>query len=357
VPAAAPILKPDSGTGHLYHSHARPYGHNHRFLSPESFWEPECEDSAINTRIITTTKPPAKYLVFLWLFWKTFDDHDDLHRSYRIQRNRRSYYGLNVRRWLQWLEELASRPLSRRILNFLTSKCEVWLSGLFSGGRCGRDEDTYLSWISSVAGRNNRTIIPHVSRLDWEHAQRTVESAVALDQGTVEGGVSGSQDYMTELPFVVALYLLSHPDRFGSPRVCVLNDIGTIRTFVLRYARYCSNSRVSYSEHPLTLAPTAMIEFRSALQAAHPMCCHRLGFQVVDWYSASIAFLGLTDSVDHSKWRCKRCTSCKVTSTFRTLVGSRGRLRDISKQQLFDAAVSDLVSTSYCATKGPLYLQ
>jgi hypothetical protein len=87
------------------------------------------------------------------------------------------------------------------------------------------------------------------------------------------------------------------------------------------------------------VTPTpVMIEIRSALQAARPTCCQKLGPKMLDWYSASIALLGTPDSVDYSTWECKRCVSYKAT------MGFWKQLPDTTKQQVFVAKIRELVS-------------
>jgi hypothetical protein len=290
-------------------------------------------------RNITNIEPPAKHLVFLLFFWATWSEYRNIRSKDGRERP------CDLREWLQWLESLASHPLSRRVLNLLTSNCEVWLSKISSEERYGYDEDKYLPWISSLPWRYQFPI-RRVSHPDWEHAKRVAESAVAQDLGTMEGGVSGSQDptiEFCEMPLVVALYLCSFPNTSGGFQVRILNDIGRIKSFIQYWDFEC----------PPILTPTpAMIKFRSVLQTAHPTCCHRLGPTIIDWYSACIALLGLAGSVDHSRWGCKHCISCKATSSFHTY----RKLSSGSKQHLFDGVVRNLVSAFYRSPKGPLFL-
>jgi hypothetical protein len=178
---------------------------------------------------ITNIEQPAKHLVFLLFFWATWSDYCTIRPKCRV----RSYQHCDLREWLEWLESLASHPLSRQVLNLLTTNCEVWLSKISSEERYGYDEDKYLPWISSLPWCYQYSI-RCVSHPDWEHAKRVAESAVAQDLGTMEGGVSGSQDptiEFCEMPLVVALYLCSFPNTSGGFQVRILNDIGRIKSF------------------------------------------------------------------------------------------------------------------------------
>jgi hypothetical protein len=213
------------------------------------------------------------------------------------------------------------------------------------------DENRYLLWISSIHWGYRRSV-HNVSHLDWELAQRTMESITAQNLGIVEGGELGSQDSAIDIRGLIgALYLCRFPSS-SSAQVHFLNDVCTFER--IKKDLDPGHSHRESLGSPPTLTPTlAMIEFRGALRAAHPTCCHELGSEIIDWYSASIVLLGLTDSVDHSTWGCKRCFSCKVKpsiTVFQKFPAADQLPPDSTlagQQLLFNAAVRELVSTFY----------
>jgi hypothetical protein len=218
---------------------------------------------------------------------------------------------------------------------------------------CDEDLDAkyrYLPWISAIHW-GYRQYVHYVSHTDWDLAQRTMESITAQNLGIVEGGELGSQDSAIDIRGLIgALYLCRFP-RSSSAQVHFLNDVCKFERFKKDYALL--SHRESLGRPPTSTPTLAMIEFRCALRAAHPTCCNELGSEIIDWYSASIVLLGLTDSVDHSTWGCKRCFSCKLKpsiTVFQKFPAADQFPPDSTlagQQLLFNAAVRELVSTFY----------
>jgi len=176
----------------------------------------------------------------------------------------------------------------------------------------------------------------------------------------VEGGELGSQDSAIDIRGLIgALYLCCFPSS-SSAQVYFLNDVCKFEKVLEDFDLRSYGESLGCPQHrPPTLA---MIEFRGALRAAHPTCCHELGSEIIDWYSASIVLLGVTDSVDHSTWGCKRCFSCKLKpsiTVFQKFPAADQIPPDstlASQQLLFNAAVRELVSTFYPSPCGYLFL-
>ena len=106
----------------------------------------------------------------------------------------------------------------------------------------------------------------------------------------------------------------------------------------------CNFTRIPRFEE-LKVTPTrSMIQVRSALHRANPTCCKMLGAKTVDLYSASIALLGIADSVDPSIWKCKRCVSCVTVTGFQKLTTLQ-LPPDTKKRQVVDTALREPVSS------------
>ena len=286
----------------------------------KSSQDAERENHALN---ITNTDSPAMYLVFLWLIW-----------SYSLG------CSCDVQEWLQWLELLASHPLSRRILILTASESmKARLSAMFCANS-GNDDDLdnqYMPWVCSIP-RRYRLSISHVSHLDWKHAQKTINSGLAQDRQTVEDEVSGtlhSESAADIRALIGALYICNFARDDGS------FDIENVKlTHLKRGLGYC------FMPLPKVTLTPVMIEVRNALQVAHPTCCQKIGPQILDWYSASIALLGIPDSVDHFlKWKCNDCIQCTAATRCQKLLRPHRSLPDSAKQQVFDVTIRELVSS------------
>jgi hypothetical protein len=330
------------------------WSHSHL---PESYYLKSGGDNHVmNSWNTHDTDPPAMYLVFLWLFWawviqarrKILEPKDHRFAYYR---------GNDVREWLHWLKLLTSHPLSRRILNGMASKdMETWLSDI-SHQDCGivSGDHRFSPWLSSIQRCSYQFYICRVSHLDWEQALRTIESAMAQDQQTVDGGGSEILHSTVDVRAQIgALYLCSWPDGSGGLPADRFNDICNFSQFSQSF--FSVDPFRNFGVLPkLVMSTSAMIEFCNGLQTAHPTCCHKLGQEIIDWYSASVALLGITNSVDHSSWKCKRCTSCKAITSFRALLSTKKLPPNTNKQQLFDEAVNGLVSIFHCSTYTSLF--
>jgi hypothetical protein len=156
----------------------------------------------------------------------------------------------------------------------------------------------------------------------------------------VEGEISGSTHSAIDIPALIgALYLCSFARDASGLEVKNVSDI----------YNFSRNPEFRFFTLDLELpkvTPTPpMVKIRSELQAAHPICCHKLGPEIIDLYLASIALLGISDSVDHSTWKCKHCVSCRATTSFRKLLTTHKRPTDTTQQHIFNVAVRELVST------------
>jgi hypothetical protein len=204
----------------------------------------------------------------------------------------------------------------------------------------------YLPWVSLISRSEHRWAITHVSHLDWEHAQRIIKSAIAQDRPTVDGEISGSPHSAIDIPALIgALYLCSSACNAGGLQP---KNVSDIYNFNIEYKYvYYSWSRFGIELSKVTPTPP-MVKICSALQAAHPICYQRLGSEIINLYSASIALLGIFDSMDYSTWKCKCCTSCRVTTGFRALLKTRKRPPGTTQQHILNVAVRELVSTFHC---------
>jgi hypothetical protein len=226
---------------------------------------------------------------------------------------------------------------------------ESWLSKMSCVNIGNSGHDNYLPWVCSIISKF-REYISFVSHADWEHAKRIVESSLAQDRQMVEEEILGRPHSAIDVQALIgALYLCNLARNASGFHVEKVNDIYNFTEIKDRFSGYYWRSM----RLPKVTPTPVMIEIRSTLQAAHPTCCEKLGPKMLDWYSASIALLGIPNSVD---WECKRCVPCKAVIAFRKLTTHKPELPDTAKQQVFDATIRKLVS-AFHFLKMPLFLQ
>jgi hypothetical protein len=241
--------------------------------------------------------------------------------------------------------------LSAVTLDLTASKwMETWLSQvLHKNGKLDSDKQ-FLPWVSSISS-THRWIISRVSHSDWEDAQKTIKSTIARDRPTVEDEISRSPQSAIDIPALLigALYLYSSAHSAGGLQPKNVSDIYHFSNFFHTEKKYIPQSWSGFDiELPKTTPTPQMVKIRSVLQAAHPMCCQKLGPKIIDLYSATIALLDISDSVDHSTWECKHCVSCRATTDFRNLLKTHKRPPDTTQQHILNVAFRELVSTFHC---------
>jgi len=266
---------------------------------------------------------PAKYLIFLWLFWEELVA--DRKTGYEEDTSLGYYGNSDVRRWLRWLARLISHRVSQQILRVLVSKqMEFWLSMNYSErGGINHDEVEYLPWLSSIRQRRR---IACVSRRDWEQAHWTIKSA------TNDEAVKGDADIRA---LVGALYLY---DVAEGP-ISKFCDVWEFTGVVENFGPFCT-----FMNLPDVLPTPEMREFLYEFWDAHPGCSEELGDNIIEWYSASMAFIGIPYSAIKLTTECEPCKLFKTTSKFGELFLPDGMKGSVARQELFDAAVGELAN-------------
>ena len=244
--------------------------------------------TSINIQCPMETKNPGcppTYLIFLWLFWLYFiSGHEELAIDCR------SYTGHNISQWLHWLEGMASHRLSHQILRVLLSKpMESWLSrDLYEPGQHQESEfaeDTeYMPWVSSIHSYGRPCLITCVCLPDWMQADTTIKSVM-------NGGLDMAQGNVSLHAMIGALYLFNFADSHG--------DIYNIWNFK-RVGKHFGHSS-TFANLPDVVSMPAVRTF-----TAHSRCQKELGDDIVKWYSASMAFMG----IDYSMGMVRSDTEC-----------------------------------------------
>ena len=247
----------------------------------------------------------------------------------------------HIQQWLHWLEAMASHHMSQQTLSILPSdSMERWLSKNFFDNtdnpewgsvEPGVGAVDYVPWVSAILISDRRAQIAKVSQSDWEQAQSTIESA-----RTKNIVAQGSADICA---MIGALYLHNFADSFVGP----LPDVYDVWKFQKAMRNFTT---LKLFANPADIISTPeMRTFESEFLAAHEKCRKGLDRNIVEWYFASMAFMGISYSEITPKRDCEQCRIYEYGDMLcNVLTDDRWEDNDNS-QELLDLILEGLVST------------
>jgi hypothetical protein len=196
----------------------------------------------------------------------------------------------------------------------------------------------FFPWVYSIYPGSRRSDITHVTQGDWDEARRIIEYRM-----TAEGREVAGTDADDIRAMLGALYLITDTGVSCGRQASKL-DMKYIHQLFSKLEKHFDN-RGGFMYPPPVIFTPAVSRFRNTFDIAHPTYCQELGPTFVDWYSASMAFMGVTHNLYDSTEGCELGKVDKSTKRLRDILITQQPTHPTERQREFNMALRELVST------------